>query len=1348
MTTTQIKLIFNTFLLFIVATKSHAQQFKRIEFSSGLGILQDNNSVSTADIDLDNDLDLFVVSKHKDKNGINKTNSRLFRNENNGKFVDITASSGLTELYPYDGIDDSELSKVGLEGYKFGSFWGDYNNDGFPDLLLTHNKKVQLFKNQKDGTFTEVTNAAGITKNNGCNNTGATWFDYNNDGFLDLFINDWKGCNQNTFYENNGDGTFKNITQKTNSLPTDQHPSYTMFPFDFNKDNLLDLYISNDLKKENGLYINKKTKFTEEASNYGLNNTMDDMAIVMNDFNLDGHFDFFITGINENILLKNNGFQQFSDVTNNNRITIPEEVEWPGYWSWGCTFDDFDLDGDEDIVIANGSSFGKPLKNMYFQNQHQQGFSFFTELSQTIGFEETSISSEVLSFDYDNDGDLDLLITNSFSKPYFFQNQTINSEDTSYTWVKIHLQGTTSNKNAYGTEITLKTKDNLYKRYYNGVSFISQSIKPVHFGLGGDKKILEIQIKWPSGIIETYQDLDSNQEYKFIEAQGYQSLAINSSKKIKGCTDPNSCTYNPLATDDDGSCTYLSNSTIQGATNSTFLKEETYTYPALENVKFNWNVQGGTIIKGHGTHQITVKWELEKTGKVAVVTTNNNCTSKETILDVSLSANTQEKNSSIARLWNEALLTAIRNDYARPTVHARNLFHSSIAMYDAWAIFSPTATPYLIGNTVHHFSSNFDGFDISTQNDENRKKAISFALYRLLTHRFKNSPGAAVSLEKFDLLMQEFNYNTENTCVDYQNGDAACLGNYIAQQIIQFGFTDGSNEENDYRNKKYFPTNKELVLSDRADNLKINDPNRWQPLAFTKFIDQSGNVSKSTPDFLSPEWGNVIPFSLTEADKSTLVRNGTTYYAYHLPDTPPQLDTLQNTTNSRMYKWNFSLVSLWSSHLDPDDGVLIDISPASIGNISIDEMPLSYQDYPLFYKDEKGGDISKGHSINPYTQQPYQQQIVPKADYARVLAEFWADGPDSETPPGHWFTILNHVSDHALLEKKWNGTGNVLSDLEWDIKSYFVLAGAMHDAAISAWSIKGWMDYVRPISAIRYMAKLGQSSNPELDRYHPGGIPLKEGFIELVKEGDPLSGFDNRNVGKIKVKAWRGHDYIQNPKEDIAGVGWILAKNWWPYQRPSFVTPPFAGFVSGHSTFSRAAAEVLTLITGDPFFPGGIGEFVAKKDEFLVFEKGPSVDVTLQWATYRDASDQTSLSRIWGGIHPPADDIPGRLIGEKVGKAGYQYALPYFDGSHQETKNTNDFIISPNPVNTNQIQILNSEQTDTFTLFSIQGQAHPTKKIEYNSTNKSTVLSLPENMSSGIYYLKINGRSKPLIVIK
>ena len=192
------------------------------------------------------------------------------------------------------------------------------------------------------------------------------------------------------------------------------------------------------------------------------------------------------------------------------------------------------------------------------------------------------------------------------------------------------------------------------------------------------------------------------------------------------------------------------------------------------------------------------------------------------------------------------------------------------------------------------------------------------------------------------------------------------------------------------------------------------------------------------------------------------------------------------------------------------------------------------------------------------------------------------------------------------------------------------------------------------------MADKGQSTDPILMSYHPAVIPLPEGYVELVLPGDSLALLDTNNIGKIKVFAWRGHDYINNTAVDEAGEGWILAEDWWQYQRPSFVTPPFAGYVSGHSTYSKTAAEIMTALTGDEYFPGGVGQFPAIQDEFLVFEDGPSQTLVLQWAKYYDAADQCSLSRIWGGIHPPVDDIRGRLMGEIIGVEAFEFAEQYF----------------------------------------------------------------------------------------
>ena len=495
--------------------------------------------------------------------------------------------------------------------------------------------------------------------------------------------------------------------------------------------------------------------------------------------------------------------------------------------------------------------------------------------------------------------------------------------------------------------------------------------------------------------------------------------------------------------------------------------------------------------------------------------------------------------------------------------------------------------------------------------------------------------------------------------MDVAAGGAAALGNHLAECYVGFGLADGANEASDYANVSYRPVNPPL-RPELPGNPDIVDLDRWQPLRLREFIDQAGNPSDSEPAFLSPEWGAVAPFALRREDAIRRERDGFVYWLHHDPGPPPRL----GGERPDLYQWAFSLVAVWSSHLAPD-GPVVDISPASLGNLAVADYPTDFADYSEFFATVAGGGREAGHVVNPATGEPYAPQRVPLGDYARVLAEFWADGPDSETPPGHWFTILNEGNDHPALQRRFAGAGAELGKLEWDVKAYFALGGAMHDAAIAAWGAKGWYDYVRPISAIRAMADRGQSTDAALPSYDEQGIPLRDGFIELVAAGDALAGADEEHVGKIKLLAWRGPDAIDDPATDVAGVGWILAENWWPYQRPSFVTPPFAGYVSGHSTYSRAAAEVLTALTGDPFFPGGMSGFEIPAGEFLVFEDGPSVAMTLQWATYRDASDQCSLSRIWGGIHPPLDDIPGRLMGIAIGQDAFARAAAHFNGAAQ-----------------------------------------------------------------------------------
>jgi len=591
-------------------------------------------------------------------------------------------------------------------------------------------------------------------------------------------------------------------------------------------------------------------------------------------------------------------------------------------------------------------------------------------------------------------------------------------------------------------------------------------------------------------------------------------------------------------------------------------------------------------------------------------------------------------------------------------------------MYDAWALANRQGLTCLIGTNQQGVELPIEAWNVPEYEDPAKAadEAVSYVAYRILMHRYADTPGAAGTIERANQLMADLGYDINYTGVDYKAGTAADLGNYLAAQIIAFGLQDNSNEEGDYANLTYpDPVNPPLNFNSAFSIYSHTEPSRWSSLQFPgTIIDQSGNVlGNAILPFLGAEWGKVTPFALREEDRTE--NDPGLHYGdspvYHDPGPPPVFD-FNDFEQDKLdqFRWGFEMVIKWSSHLDPSDGVMWDISPGARGNFQGD-YPTDFADYPEFYDEHEGGTFgANGHATNPVTGEAYAPNLVPRGDYTRVLAEFWADGPESETPPGHWFTLLNDAMDHPDFKRKFAGQGDDLDPLEYDVKAYLTMGGAMHDAAITAWSIKGAYDYVRPIGAIRNMARNGQVGDPS----------------EL--ENNPI-------LAQTRVKAWIGPQAIDDPETDVAGVGWINPMLWMPYQRGTFVTPNFAGYVSGHSTYSAAAASVMEAITGSEFFPGGMAEYVAPANEFLVFEEGPSVDVRLQWATYRDASDQTSLSRIWGGIHPPADDIPGRIAGIELGEEAFAHANEIFNGNPNSIGGTpapEVVKISPNPVSAGQ----------------------------------------------------------------
>ncbi|OAV46119.1 DUF6851 domain-containing protein [Lewinella sp. 4G2] len=705
---------------------------------------------------------------------------------------------------------------------------------------------------------------------------------------------------------------------------------------------------------------------------------------------------------------------------------------------------------------------------------------------------------------------------------------------------------------------------------------------------------------------------------------------------------------------------------------------------------------------------------------------------------------------SVARQWNEQVLEAIRNDFARPTVHARNLYHISAAMYDCWSLVHKSGTPALLNNDVLPIDYWLvpDYGDVDAAADE----AVSFAAYRILRHRYIDSPGGRETVNSANALMLFLGYNPGNTSMDYRSGDPAALGNYVAEQIISFGLSDGANEANQYANLRYpAPFNPPLQFTNVFSIFQLMDPTRWQSLQFPgTVVDQSGNVISGGPlDFLSAEWGEVTPFAMGPDDRRRVNPDNQfgSSYIYHDPG-PPALFTRQDTNGLEEYRWNFSKVLHWSSHLDPTDGVMWDISPGARGNLQRD-FPTTFAEYRAFYLPEGGVAGSNGHDVNPVTGQPYPPNVVPRGDYARVLAEFWADGPDSETPPGHWFDIFNGVMDHPLFERKLYGQGAELPALEYDVKAYLTLGGAMHDAAISAWSIKGAYDYIRPISAIRWMASNGQCTDPDGANYSIFGFNLQEGLVEPLTAPGELQ--NSSLLAQVQARGWIGPDAISDPATDVAGVAWINPTLWYPYQRPNFVTPSFAGYVSGHSTFSAAAASVLEEVTGSAYFPGGVGEFIAEKDSFLVFEQGPSVTVKLQWATYRDAANETSLSRIWGGIHPPVDDAPGRRVGLIVADDAIEFARDLFaepiTNVGEPTEEKEAFTVYPNPVTSGDFIRLRAGDESiarnvNVDLFNAVG-----KRVRSSVMSTAGTLST-EGLAAGMYILSIEGEVAVKVIVR
>ena len=1158
--------------------------------------------LALSDIDGDGRLDLYVTHNAGRK-------GRLFGWDGTG-FVHRAGNRG---------IAPADMDWAG--------YFIDLDADGWKDFVSLQRTGVRLFRNDGAGRFTPAPGISGLRRDEPAHSMAAA--DYDGDGDLDLFFSHWSGgetapAPTGYLWRNEGKGRYRDVSgilapraHRTRGARTPLYFSFTPTFADIDADGDPDLLLAGDFGTSQILRNDRGLAFVETGK--AVLTDENGMGAAAGDYDHDGDIDWFVTsifapfestgyGTSGNRLYRNiGGTGAFEDATDAGGVR-------EGGWGWGACLADFDNDGHPDLFQTNGwharadpdaaddpesvREFLEDRSRLFMSN----GDGTFTERGTELGIDHTGQGRGVVCADYDGDGGVDIFIANLGAAPTVYRNVF----ETGHHWLAVDLAGRHANPQAIGARVVVHTASGSQVQEVRlGDGYLSHGPPTLHFGLGPERMALAVEVTWPGpgGEVSRLENVPAGRRLT-VRQPAPDGFVLS-------------------VADGTGSGLHAEGAVVSIEAAA-----------AGKHYRFShWSSEGGGTFADARAPVTTF-----------VMPAHAAAVSAHFLPGPAL----DRSGVSVARRWIEVLLQAIRDDFARPTVHARNLFHLSAAMYDAWAAWSPAASPWLFGDGAAPcpLPAPAPGGDYRRA----REEAISHAAWRLIRHRFRRSPGAVDTARNADTLMAVLGHDTGAA-----GARAAALGACIADLYIARGLADGANEANDYASLFYRPFNWDLSPAEPG-NPGLFDPDRWQPLSVSGFADQAGFPVSDTPEFITPEWGRVTPFALSGEHLAVHRRDedGTDWHVWHDPGPPPTL----RGPRSDLYKWGFALVARWSAALSPDDGVLIDIAPSGIGNLQA--LPRIPEEHPGFY--ETADVHGPGHRLNPATGRAYAPQVVPRGDYTRVLAEFWADGPDSETPPGHWFVIANAVADHEKLERRLGGEGPPLDALEWDVKTYFTLGGAMHDAAIAAWGLKGWYDSIRPISAIRYMAGQGQSSDPALPSWSPDGLPLVEGAIELVGPHDPLAGEDGAHVGKVKVRAWRGPGHVADPATDAAGVGWILAERWWPYQRPTFVTPPFAGYVSGHSTFSRAAAEVLGALTGDPFFPGGMSAFEIPANDFLFFERGPSVDMVLQWATYRDAADQCSLSRIWGGIHPPADDIPGRLIGARIGRDAFAHAKSWFEG--------------------------------------------------------------------------------------
>jgi len=483
-------------------------------------------------IDYDNDgwMDLFVLCGTRLEGAPPEATNRLYKNNRDGTFTDVTDKAGLRSI-----------------GWASGVCVGDYNNDGFDDIFCTYFGQNILYRNNGDGTFTDVTKTAGLWEAEQRWGAGCTFLDFDRDGHLDLFVSNyvrfslehapapgensscqWKGIpvecgprglvtGKHSLYRNNGDGTFTDLTQKAGIAKSAQTYGLTAVAADFDEDGWPDIYVACDSTPSLLFINNHDGTFSEEGMLRGVAVNSDGMeqagmGVGVGDYDLDGHLDLFKTHFTDdaNILYRNDGKGNFDDVTWSTRLGV--ETRWV---SWGAGIADLDNDGYPDLFLVTGHVYPEIEKKLpqypykspraIFRNL---GNGVFEELIEPAGPGVAAVHcSRGCAFgDFDNDGDVDILIINMNEPPSLLRNDLKGIAN----WIKIKLEGTKSNRGAIGARVVVRYGGKTQAQaVLSQSSFLSCNDPRLHFGLG-NSTTADIDVYWPNGLHETYKRIAGN----------------------------------------------------------------------------------------------------------------------------------------------------------------------------------------------------------------------------------------------------------------------------------------------------------------------------------------------------------------------------------------------------------------------------------------------------------------------------------------------------------------------------------------------------------------------------------------------------------------------------------------------------------------------------------------------------------------------------------------------------------------------------------------------------------------------------------------------------------------------